>query len=65
MALYEVTYEILVEERTDSFLGSSNTTLNNLKMTVNANSPNQACEMVQAMNGGWSRCRAFSAYPVS
>lgn len=64
MSVYEVTYEILTEARTDSFLGSSNTMLSNLKTTVTANGINQAMEMVQAMNGGWSRCRAVSAYPI-
>ena len=64
MSLYEVTYEILTEERTDSFLGSGNTTLSNLKTMVNANGVNQAMEMVQAMNGGWARCRAVYAYPI-
>lgn len=60
MALYRVNYEILTEARTDSFLGSSNTNLNNLYTTVQASGPSQARDMVEAQNGGWSRCRVIN-----
>lgn len=40
MTNYEVTYESLIEPRTDSFLGSGNSSLQNLKIIVAANSPN-------------------------
>lgn len=64
MALYEVTYEILTEARTDSFMGSSNTNLMNLKTVVNATGPNQARDIVEAQNGGSRFCRALNAFPV-
>ena len=63
MTMYKVCYEILTEPRTDSFLGSGSTSLQNLTMLVEANGPNQACAMVEAMNGGWAHCRTVSAYP--
>jgi len=64
MAKYQVTYEILTEARTDSFLGSSRSDLQGLQVVVEANGPNQASQMVEAMNGGHSRCRVTSAYMV-
>jgi hypothetical protein len=64
MALYEVTYEILTEARTDSFMGSSSSNLMNLKTVVNATGPNQARDIVEAQNGGSRFCRAQSAWPV-
>lgn len=63
--LYEVTYDVFVEPRTDTFLGSSNTNLMNLKTRVMATGPNQAQQIVEAQNGGSSFCQAKSAYPVS
>ena len=62
MSLYRVNYEILTEARTDSFLGSSNTNLNNLWTTVHAQHPGQARDMVEAQNGGWSRCRIITVH---
>lgn len=62
--LYEVTYDILVQARTDSFLGSSRTDLMNLKSRVSAISPNQAQAIVEAQNGGRNVCVTKSAYPV-
>jgi len=64
MAKYEVRYEILVEARTDSFLGSSNSYLNNLKTVVEAFGPGDAQAMVEAQNGGWSKCRIHSVRPL-
>ena len=64
MQLYEVSYEVLTEARTDTYLGMGSTQLQNLRMTVMAMNPGQAQEMVQAMNGGFAHCRTFSAYPV-
>ena len=65
MTMYQVTYEILTEARTDSFMGSGSSFMQNLTTVVTANSPNQACDMVQNMNGGWGRCRAQFAIPLS
>lgn len=62
--LYEVTYDILTQSRTDSFLGSSRTDLMNLKTMVQANGPTQAQRIVEAQNGGSNNCVAKSAYPV-
>jgi hypothetical protein len=60
--LYEVKYEIMTEDRTNSFLGSTRSDLQNLITNVEAKSPNQACAMVEAMNGGHSHCRAIYAF---
>lgn len=62
MSLYRVNYEIMTEARTDSFLGASNTNLNNLWTTVSAQNPGQARDMVEAQNGGWSRCRVINVH---
>jgi hypothetical protein len=61
---WEVTYSLLVESRTDTFLGSSRSDVQNLKMVVNASSSNQASQMVQSMNGGYANCLVHSAYPL-
>lgn len=63
--LYEVTYDILREPRTDTFLGSGSTNLMNLKTRVQATGPNQAREIVEAQNGGSRFCVTKSAYTVS
>lgn len=64
MTMYQVTYEILSEARTDSFMGSSSSNMSNLTTTVEAISPNQARDIVEARNGGHAHCRTFGAYPV-
>jgi len=61
---WEVTYSLLVESRTDTFLGSSRSDVQNLKMVVNASSSSQASQMVQSMHGGYDNCLVHSAYPL-
>jgi len=61
---WEVTYDILVESRTDSFLGASRSDLQNIKVVVNASGSGQAKEIVQSMMGGYSKCLVHSAYPL-
>ena len=61
---WEVSYDILVEARTDTFLGASRSDLQNLKVVVNASNSGQAKEMVQAMNGGYTNCLVHSARPL-
>jgi hypothetical protein len=61
---YLVRYEILIEARTDSFLGSSRSDLQSLSTVVNAANPGQAQAMVENQFGGHSRCRVYSAVPV-
>ncbi len=61
---WEVTYDILVEARTDSFLGASRSDLQSLKVVVNASGSGQAKEMVQSMNGGYSKCLVTNARPL-
>ena len=64
MPMYRVTYEILTEARTDTHLGSSRSDLQNLSTTVEAFGPGQARQMVEAQNGGYSRCRTYGATPL-
>ena len=62
---YKVSYDILTESRTDSFLGSTRSDLQNLQIVVNAPmGPGQAGQIVQAMFGGPNNCRINSAYPI-
>ena len=61
---YLVRYEILVEARTDTFLGASRSDLQSLSTVVHAAHPGQAQAMVESQNGGWSRCRVYAAVPV-
>jgi hypothetical protein len=61
---YRVNYEILVESRTDTFLGSGRSDLSNLHMVVEAPNPSAACKIVENMHGGWSSCRTFGAVPI-
>ena len=61
---WEVTYDILVEARTDSFLGASRSDVQNLKIVVNASSSSQAKSMVESMNGGYSNCLVHNARPL-
>ena len=62
--LYEVTYDILVQPRTSTFLGQSRSDLQNIKTVVSANGPNQAQQIVEAQNGGYSNCLVKNARPV-
>lgn len=64
MSQYRVTYELLSEARTETSNGSGSTFTQNLTTVVSANGPNQAREMVEAMNGGWSYCRAQGAVEI-
>ena len=61
---WEVTYSLLVESRTDTFLGSSRSDVQNLKMVVNASSSSQGSQMVQSMNGGYANCLVHNARPL-
>lgn len=58
-----VTYDILVEPRTSSFLGSTRSDIMNLTTTVEAMSATQASAIVEAQNGGYTKCLVKSAYP--
>ena len=64
MGQYKVTYDILTESRTDSFLGSSRTDLQNLTTVVTASSQSQARSMVEAMNGGSRNCVVKFTIPL-
>lgn len=62
---YEVTYSLAADanQRSDrSFV--SRTDINNLRMVVDANGPNQARQIVESMFGGPNRCRASNAWPI-
>ena len=61
---WEVTYDILVEARTDSFLGASRSDVQNLTVVVNATNSGTAREMVQAMNGGYANCLVKNVRPL-
>jgi hypothetical protein len=66
MQTYEVTYALSNDPNATSTSGfSSSTDRNNLKMRVQAIGSNQACMMVESMNGGPARCQAKFAYPVN
>ena len=62
---YEVTYSLGTDpNQTMNGAFVSRTDVNNLKIVVDANGPNNACAIVEAMFGGRLRCRAANAYPV-
>ena len=61
---YEVTYALSNDPNaTETSAFQSRTDMNNLKMVVEANSPNQSQMIVENMFGGRIRCRVSSAYP--
>jgi hypothetical protein len=61
---YEVTYALSTDPNaTETSAFQSRTDVNNLKIVVEANSPNQAQTIVESMFGGRIRCRVNSAYP--
>jgi hypothetical protein len=61
---YEVTYALSTDPNaTATSAFQSRTDVNNLKIVVEANSPNQAQTIVENMFGGRIRCRVNSAYP--
>lgn len=49
---YKVTFDVLVEARTDTFMGASRSDLSNQTVVVEAISPNHAQQLVEAMYGG-------------
>lgn len=59
---YEVTYDICTESKTDGGY-ASRSDLSNLKINVQALSPNQARTIVESMFGGPKSCVTKSAYP--
>ena len=61
---YEVRYDILVEPRTDTFLGASRSDLQCITVTVEAANPGQATAIVENQNGGRSRCLVHGARPL-
>jgi hypothetical protein len=64
MRQFEVTFDVLVEARTDSFLGASRSDMQNRTMVVPANDPNNAQRMIEAMFGR-QNVVVKSAYPVN
>jgi len=64
MAKYQVTYN-LGERSPNSGTFSGSTSQANLKMVVEANGPNQAQEIVEAMFGGRNRCQAYPGFKIS
>jgi hypothetical protein len=52
---FEVNYSILVEERTDTYMGSSRSDMQYLRTTVQAPSVGQAQAIVEAQFGGSRR----------
>jgi len=62
--LYEVSYDILTQAKTQSFLGTGRSDLMNLKTTVQATGPGQAQNIVESQNGGPSHCVVKNAFPV-
>lgn len=61
---WEVNYDILVQARTDTFLGATRSDVQNLKIVVNASSSSQAKSMVESMNGGYANCLVHNARPL-
>lgn len=61
---WRVNYEIYVEPRTDTFLGTTRSDLQNLTTVVEALSGGQARSIVEAQYGGPNRCRALGAVPL-
>lgn len=61
---YEVTYDILIEPRTDTFLGASRTDVQNNSMVVSANDPNTARRIVESMFG-WNNVLVKTAYRIN
>lgn len=66
MKTFQVTYALSTDSEATSTSGfASSTDRNNLKMTVQALSSNQACMIVESMFGGPTRCQAKMAIPLS
>ena len=61
---FRVTFDILTERRTDTFMGSSRSDLQNQTAVVEAPSTTQAQRLVEAMYGGSQMVVVKSAYPV-
>ena len=61
---FRVTYDILVEARSDNYNGIGRSDLQNLTTEVEALNAGQASAMVQAQNGGASICVVKVAVPV-
>lgn len=61
---FEVTYDILLEPRTETFLGGSCSNVQYQKMMVSALDPNTAQRIVEGMFG-WNNVLVRSAIPVS
>lgn len=64
MRSYQVTFDLLVEARTDTFLGSSRTDLQNKTVVIPATDPTNAQRLVEAMFG-YQNVVVKSAYPVN
>jgi hypothetical protein len=60
---FEVTFDILLESRTNTFLGASRSDVQNKTMIVQASDPNTAQRMVEGMFG-WEHVVVKHAYPV-
>jgi hypothetical protein len=64
MRNFEVTYSLSTDPNaTSTSAFQSRTDVSNLKMIVQAISPNQAQTIVEGMFGGRQRCQVTSAYP--
>ncbi len=59
---FRVTFDILTESRTDTFLGSSRSDLQNLTAVVEAFNTTQAQNMVESMYGGRQNVVVKSVY---
>lgn len=59
---YQVTFDVLVEARTDTFMGAGRSDLSNQTVVVEARSPNHAQQLVEAMYGGRQNVVVKSAY---